>query len=172
MENASRALLMAASVLIGILILSLAVYLFVTFGASSAEVHKQIEVDKLNEFNTQFTIYDCKKVNIYDIITIANIATDNNIYYEMPKKVAATDGKDYYISVIFKELDDLGIHKSIYIEKGYNNNNNVVDYNEMISKSLENVDGSDTKKALKQYKCEVDISETTHRVYKITFTNI
>ena len=39
MENASKALLMAAGVLMGILIISLAVFLFVTFGATSAESH-------------------------------------------------------------------------------------------------------------------------------------
>ena len=43
MENASKALIMAASVLIGIMILSLAVYLFATFGASSAQMHEQIQ---------------------------------------------------------------------------------------------------------------------------------
>ena len=42
MENASKALLMAGGVLIGILILSLAVYLFITFGAESKEIHAQI----------------------------------------------------------------------------------------------------------------------------------
>ena len=42
MENASKALIMAAGVLIGILILSLAVYLFVSFGNTSRELHKQI----------------------------------------------------------------------------------------------------------------------------------
>ena len=41
MENASKALLMAAEVLIGLLILSLAVYLFADFGSTSAEINKK-----------------------------------------------------------------------------------------------------------------------------------
>ena len=63
MENASKALLMAAGVLIGVLILTLAVYLFATFGATSAELHKQQATDRLNEFNSQFTSYEEKNEN-------------------------------------------------------------------------------------------------------------
>ena len=39
MENASKALIMAGGVLIGVLIISLAVYLFVSFGQTSAEIN-------------------------------------------------------------------------------------------------------------------------------------
>ena len=162
MENASRALLMAASVLIGILILSLAVYLFVTFGASSAEIHKKVEEDKLNEFNTQFTVYDGREVNIYDIITVANIASDNNIYYELPKKSSETN--DYYISVSLDDGSDGPLKnlltRKTFIEKGYGTNSGI-DYNEIISESLTG--------ELKKYKCTVHISTTTNRVYHVEF---
>ena len=163
MENASKALLMAASVLIGILILSLAVYLFVTFGASSAELHKQTEENQLNQFNSQFTVYNGTNVNIYDIITIANIATDNNIYYELGKKSTETDGKDYYISVKYGNR---------LIENAYKSK--TTDYDSLISDSLSDMETHDKMEAstLPTYKCTVDISETTHRVYKITFTKI
>ena len=42
MENASKALLMAGGVLIGLLIIALAVYLFTSFGTTSAEVNRNI----------------------------------------------------------------------------------------------------------------------------------
>ena len=72
MENASKALLMAAGVLIGVLILTLAVYLFATFGATSAELHKQQATDRLNEFNSQFTSYEGKEgLTIYDGIEVS-----------------------------------------------------------------------------------------------------
>ena len=41
MENASNALIIAGGVLIGVLIISLAVYLFVDFGSTSAEINKK-----------------------------------------------------------------------------------------------------------------------------------
>ena len=38
MENASKALLMAAGVLIGMMVLSLMVYLFISFGSSTKAI--------------------------------------------------------------------------------------------------------------------------------------
>lgn len=83
MENASKALLMAGGVLIGILVLSLAVYLFITFGASSKEINARIEDNQLIQFNAQFNIYaDRTDIKIHDIISLANLAKENNEYYK------------------------------------------------------------------------------------------
>ena len=41
MENASKALIMAAEILIGLLIISLAVYLFTSFGTSAAQINQR-----------------------------------------------------------------------------------------------------------------------------------
>ena len=82
MENASNALIMAGGVLIGVLIISLAVYLFVDFGSTSAEINKQTEQQQLVQFNSKFTVYDNKDdLTIYDVITVAGYAQENNIYY-------------------------------------------------------------------------------------------
>lgn len=89
MENASKALVMAGGVLVGILILSLAVYLFVDFGTTSAQINEQNAQQQIVEFNSKFTSYQGYKDNsgkwqitIYDIITLAGYANENNKYYE------------------------------------------------------------------------------------------
>ena len=83
MENASNALIMAAGVLIGILILSLAVFLFSDFGATTREINSKMEEKQLSEYNAQYTVYVGRKdVTIYDIITIVNLAKENNNYYK------------------------------------------------------------------------------------------
>ena len=61
MENASNALIIAGGVLIGVLIISLAVYLFVDFGSTSAEINKKTEQQQLIYYNSKFTSYDDKK---------------------------------------------------------------------------------------------------------------
>lgn len=87
MENASKALLMAAGVLIGMLILSLAIYLIISFGTTSAEFHEQNRRQQLDQFNSQFTSYVGKEgITIHDVVTIANLATETNIYYEFKKR--------------------------------------------------------------------------------------
>ncbi len=79
MENASKALVMAGGVLIGVLILTLAVYLFIDFGQQASEIHNQITSNQLTQFNAQFNIYEgLKDVTIYQIISMANLAYENN----------------------------------------------------------------------------------------------
>lgn len=58
MENASRALIMAAGVLVGVLLLSLAVYLFTIFSNFGSEMTTQMNEKNLSEFNAQFTKYE------------------------------------------------------------------------------------------------------------------
>ncbi len=80
MENASKALIIAGGVLIGVLILSLAVYLFIDFGEKAARMHDQITSNQLTQFNAQFNVYAGRNdVTIYQIITVANLAYENNI---------------------------------------------------------------------------------------------
>lgn len=83
MENASKALIMAGGVLIGILIISLAVYLFTDFGSTSAQINAQNSQKQITEFNSKFTVYEGNdNITIYDIITLAGYAKENNEYYK------------------------------------------------------------------------------------------
>lgn len=80
MENASRALLMAASVLVGILIISVGVALFSSFAGSNKNIIDKIEESKISEFNNRFFKYygEGKEVTAHDVITIVNVARQNN----------------------------------------------------------------------------------------------
>ena len=98
MENASKALLIAGGVLIGVLIISLAVYLFADFGSKSASINAQNSQKQLSAFNSKFTSYqnfkdqselagtktenEIWKITIYDIITVKGYALENNEKYE------------------------------------------------------------------------------------------
>ena len=156
MENASKALLMAAGVLIGVLILSLAVYLFVTFGATSAELHKQNEENQVAQFNSQFTQYEGKEdVTIYDVITVANLAKENNKFYELSESGNREIKTTNYVAV---NID------SIPIEKNNDNQN-------LINNDLEEIKKvGDELKKLPTYICTTQISDVTGRVYIINFT--
>lgn len=93
MENASKALLMAAGVLLGILILSLAIYLFVSFGQTSAEINEKNRQQQIVQFNSQYTVYLGRKdLTIYEIRTIVSNARENNEYHnnEAEYKITVT----------------------------------------------------------------------------------
>ena len=123
MENASKALLMAASILMGILILSLGVYLYMNFSATSKQINKQIEENQISQFNGQFLQYDgmidrdtkTGNLTIYDVITIVNLATENNINYQLEKKATNKNESTMYVTV---NLDRTSI------ELGYNSSSN------------------------------------------------
>lgn len=103
MENASKALLIAAAVLIAILIASLAVYLFTSMSESTANMYKRLEASEIAEFNQQFLNYNDRgltptgykdtngngkkdvgeeetynPLTIQDVATIVNLAVDYN----------------------------------------------------------------------------------------------
>lgn len=79
MENASKALLMAAEVLIAMMIVSLGVYVFYTYSQTSREIHDKKAEQQLVEFNAKYTKYvDQTTLTIYDVRTIANYAKKDN----------------------------------------------------------------------------------------------
>ena len=66
MENASKALIMAGGVLIGILIISIGVYIFSSYAKYSSNAYDQMETAQIEQFNNQFLKY-------YDITTQTKI---------------------------------------------------------------------------------------------------
>lgn len=121
MENASKALIMAAGVLLGVMIISFAVYLFSTFGSYSSDVYTQMEATRMEAFNSQFTKfygteqrenpYDTNSDKYYngpilctvqDVVTIAKLARDSNskygVYEDNPNYIS-TNENDMYITV-------------------------------------------------------------------------
>ena len=102
MENAVKALLMAAGVLIGVLVLSLGATLYSSKSSYTDEVHENLEQNALDKFNAQFTGYVRDDLTIQDIVTVANIAYENNIKYD----VDVLNENSYYVQVILK--DDAG----------------------------------------------------------------
>lgn len=156
MENASKALLMAAGVLIGILIISLGVYLFANFGGTSSQIHADIEKNQIEQFNSQFTTYVGKdNVTIHDIISMANLATQNNRNYEFSKQGAT--GNNNYITVLLN---------GVSIEYGYGTSTSVIEdkYNQMISQQVSSINSTT---GVMYYTVQVEISTVTQRVYKV-----
>lgn len=155
MENASKALIMAAGVLIGVLILSLAVYLFIDFGTKSAELHKQITLNQLTQFNAQFNVYDGREdVTIYEIISLVNLAKENN---ENNKNM----GSDYKIEIWLKNGIVTG-NKNITNITETEKLDHITKLNKVEQKANGNIE------PIYQYSCKVEYHENG-RVSKVSF---
>ena len=167
MENASKALLMSAGILIGVVILSLGVYLYGSFSSSTSQMEHQIELDQINNFNSRFLAYDGKEeLTIYDIYTVANLAEESNKNYQVYGEGLQTGS--LYIAVFID--GDNG--KS----KGYEDDtskkfspSNFLNTKTGYAEKFVNASGKEEVR-LKKYKCEVKINNNTRRVNKIIFT--
>ena len=153
MENASKALLMAGGVLIGLLIISLAVYLFVDFGSMSANVYAQKDEQRIVNFNSKYTSYENKELTIYDVITIAKYAKENNEYYKSNADYQVTVDASTANYIKAGNVQDLILEKEqLYIKNSY-------------------ASITDANPNLPKYKCEVNGYNDEGRVTKVNISN-
>ncbi len=153
MENAVKALLIAAGVLMGMVIVSIGVSLYSSLSKYVESTQNEIAMTELQQFNDQFFKYinynDSAtnprdfSLTIQDIVTAANIAYENNQFYGL------TEYKDgsYYVTV---KLDGTPLEKNITSNS---------------AQLLLNGLGY-------EYQCsptDVLISSTTGRVYEVNF---
>lgn len=171
MENASKAMLMAAGVLIGLLILSLAVYLFANFGSASAELHRQNAQNQIDQFNAQFTTYEGRTdITMHDIVTVTNLAKSSNYSYELSGPSLDNNGNNttYYITVNAKTATGMKNNLQNYTTSELEelikyDSSNLVQYPDSTT--------GEVSPGLRTYSCTVEISPVTQRVSTVTFTN-
>lgn len=96
MENASRALLIAGGILIGILTISIFYYMFNNIQSFVSATSDNSEEEELLEFNKGFEVYNKKIMYGTDVISVINKAMDNN------KINGVTNDKTspYYVDIV------------------------------------------------------------------------
>lgn len=162
MENAAKALYIAAGVLIMIMVLSLAAVLYSSLQGYVEGTNKEIKYNDINGFNSQYLNYvnftDGTKqfdLTIQDVVTVASFAYENNRKYEADTTKWNASQESLYVQV---NLNGKRIDQTI---NDNDNNNNMINL-------LEN--NKD-----KQYKCaptDALISEKTGQIYSISFSTI
>lgn len=155
MENAVKALLIAAGVLIGVVILSLGINLYTSLGEYVKSAQENMVSKETQQFNEQFVKYiNCDKrteevdftLTIQDIVTAANTAYENNIENNLTKY----ENNNYYVTI---KLDGTALEKNISSKTA-----------EMLANGLGQT-----------YKCslqDVKINEVTGRVYEVEFYKV
>lgn len=129
MENASKALMMAAVILIGVLLLALMVYFFSSAYGLRSSYSDNINNTRITEFNTKFTKYNITETqyensNCRDYVTIHNIVTLANYASEFNEGLTGDDNE--YIRIVINE-DGIG---NISKNKAGDNNKLLKDYND------------------------------------------
>ena len=100
MENASQALIIAGTVLLAMIVLSVGLYLVVNYSKISVSYEQKKVVEEIRKFNTNFTKYITRTdITAQEIITLKNFAksydekngTETKVDY--PNKKEANDSK-------------------------------------------------------------------------------
>ena len=119
MENASKALIMAAEILIGVILLTLMVFLFRAMANFSDTVNSNIATKNINEFNIGFEQYRVKPgLMVQDIISMGNLAKQYNEQMEsIPIEVIA-----YGVEAKYRNVHKLTDELSYEFIRNYSNN--------------------------------------------------
>lgn len=100
MENASKALIMAVSVILGIMIITFLCFVFGMFKNYNSKNIAQIQETETASFNKEFFKYyengkDTIKVTLHDIISISNFVKENNLKYDVKEATK----NSYYVTI-------------------------------------------------------------------------
>jgi len=87
MENASKALLLGAGILIGLIVISIGVYLFASYRGSVTPYEQHMQETEIKKFNVNFTKFEGRDdITIQEIVTLINFAKQ----YEQENEVHIT----------------------------------------------------------------------------------
>lgn len=91
MENASKALIMVASIILGITLITFAIFVFGMFRNLNKNQTEEMESAKIASFNSEFFKYyesgtDNIKLTYHDIISIKNFVKENNLKFNLKQK--------------------------------------------------------------------------------------
>lgn len=104
MENATKALLIAGGLLISMITISMFYLIFGNMSQMTSDVSEKTEPKQLIAFNSKFEAYNKKLMYGIDIVSVINMAIDNNIQYGLSQNYnenTNNDFVDYYVNVKF-----------------------------------------------------------------------
>lgn len=145
MENASKALSMAASVLIGVLLVSLLIFAYYRFVQIPKQEEKNAKLEQTAEFNKKYEAYNKPNLKGNKLISLLNMIEDNNKTY--------SDVSEYQIDITVNGNEGFGLQT--YIK---NKNNSDADLRARIKS--------------KTYKCTEVEYGSNGRIKNMTFEEI
>ena len=114
MENASKALIMAGGILIGLLILTLMITLFMSSSELTNTYQRTKQTEEVQQFNVNFIKYIGRNLTIHEAITISNFSVENNVTVSGQNNLSFSNADD--INKTYK-LTILDYNSSGYINK-------------------------------------------------------
>lgn len=90
MENATKALLIAAGILFAILTIGVLMYTWNELGSYTSQVEEEKKIEQLTAFNKQYEVYQRQLLRGNDVASLINKVRDNNKKYSQEKEYQIT----------------------------------------------------------------------------------
>lgn len=97
MENVSKALIIAGSILLAMITISIFYFAFGKASSLTEAISENTNQKELIAFNNSFEAYNKKVMYGAEIVSVLNKAIDNNKSYNIDEKL-----KDYYVNIEFR----------------------------------------------------------------------
>lgn len=130
MENASKALIMAGSVLVSVLIIGLLVTMFNNLSNTKSTEQEATETESITQFNARYEAYNRKMLYGTDIISLANLVKDD-------EKYNADGYSGIKVQITIKKMTNYASKYSSTYANLFGENKDAVD----ISNDIENLNG-------------------------------
>ena len=105
MENASKALIMAAEILFGTMFIAACVFAYYSWTNFSKGIDQNIEQTNINEFNSQFVVYDGRTdLTAHDVVTILNLIREYNLDKDVGYTINVTGNAVTNINTVINDI--------------------------------------------------------------------
>lgn len=140
MENASKALLIAAEILIALMVISIGVYLWANFSKVSETYSQEMSSQQIQEFNTNFTKYQGRtNITAQEIVSVIHFAKETKNKTGITVQVRV--GSSYMEGKAETELTDFLIYRLGNIVIDPSNSKIIIPYYECIGVTINTTTG-------------------------------
>lgn len=151
MENASKALIMAGEILIGIIVLGILAFVIVSFGRYSSDMHKRIANQEVYKFNSNFLSYSGRvDITSQEIATIINFAKRENDNNNLSRN--NSENNEAYIDIIIDNKSFFKDNKYIKKDSDYDI---ATSFNKCVNEFIRNNN-------LKYFRCQANVKKITN----------
>lgn len=124
MENASNAIKIAGELLIGLLLISLFIFVFQRISNLEEEKSKQVAIEQTAEFNKKFSAYNKSSMYGTDLISVLGLAYANNRTVNQVKYKSSNPENGYYdpelansINIKFRIKSNISAKQTVAVTK-------------------------------------------------------
>ena len=146
MENATKALIIVANLMLAVIILSVVVYFFENMSILPTEEERVKKTEQARKFNLEYEVYDKKLMYGVDVISALNKANNNNEKYIVGSFLSGDlSGEEFIIDIIVTLKSTTPLQDTITVsyldDTAFRNLNTISENSSLVERDYSTDDG-------------------------------